>query len=88
MRKIIHYLLIHVMVLAVHFPGDEEVMIGVELFYNYKTEEAVEILAQARKNFSENSGASPASSASFRNRLICSCSRSGSAGGIADSALY
>ena len=54
MRKIIHYLLIHVMVLAVHFPGDEEVMKGVELFYNYKTEEAVEILAQARKNFPEN----------------------------------
>ena len=42
------------MVLAVNFPGDEEVMKGVELFYNYKTEEAVEILAQARKNFSEN----------------------------------
>ena len=54
MRKITHYLLIHVMVLAVDFPGDEEVMKGVELFYNYQTAEAVEILAQARKNFSEN----------------------------------
>ena len=54
MRKIIHYLLIHVMVLGVHFPGDKEVMKGVELFYNYQTAEAVEILAQARKNFPEN----------------------------------
>ena len=42
------------MVLAVHFPGDEEVMKGVELFYNYQTAEAVEILAQARKDFPEN----------------------------------
>ena len=54
MRKIIHYLLIHVMILAVHFPGDGEVMKGVELFYNYQTEKAVEILTQARKNFPEN----------------------------------
>ena len=54
MRKITHYLLIHVMVLAVDFPGDEEVMKGVELFYNYQTAEAVKILTQARKNFSAN----------------------------------
>ena len=54
MPKIILYLLFPVITIAVHFPGDEEVMKGVELFYNYQNTEAVEILEEAREKFPEN----------------------------------
>jgi len=41
-------------IFSIQFPGDEWVQNGVDLFYNYETDEAVSLLSEARVKFPEN----------------------------------
>ena len=54
MKKFTLFFLLNLSTFAIQLPGDEVVKQGVELFYNYQSAEAVEILAEAREKFPDN----------------------------------